>query len=137
MGEKLVRNALFMDPALVEETDPVGKCADKLQLMRDHDNGQGMFGRQIAYHFEDLADQFGIERRSDLVQQEDLRAHRQGPRDRHTLLLAARKLVRIVASTVRKADLLEKIERTDLRILAAHAEDTDRRFDAILERGHV
>ena len=44
---------------------------------------------QVAHDVEHLADEFGVERRGDLVEQHDLGLHRQRAGDRHALLLAA------------------------------------------------
>jgi hypothetical protein len=58
-----------------------------------------------------LADQFRVERGGDLVEQHDLRLHRQRPDDRHALLLAARELVGIMVHVVGKTEALEQPHR--------------------------
>ena len=52
--------------------------------------------REVAHDDEHLADELGVERRGDLVEQHHVRLHHQRPRDRDPLLLAARQLVRVL-----------------------------------------
>lgn len=47
-------------------------------------------GGQILHDLENLADEFGIKRGRGLVEEHDLRIHRQRAGNRHTLLLATR-----------------------------------------------
>ena len=61
--------------------------------MCDDDHRHAGF-RQAADNPKHLPDQFGIECRCRLVEQDDARRHRERPRNRNTLLLTARKAVR-------------------------------------------
>ena len=51
----------------------------------------------------------GVEGRQRLVQQEDLGLDRQGPGERHALLLAARQLPRVAVALVGQVDQLEQL----------------------------
>ena len=53
---------------------------------------------ELAHHVEHVADQLRVERRRRLVEQHQLRLHRERPRDRDPLLLAAGQLRRVAAS---------------------------------------
>ena len=64
---------------------------------------------QPAHDVEHLADQLGVERRGRLVEEHQLRVHRQRPGDRHALLLAAGELVRVVVHPVAEADPIEQL----------------------------
>ena len=59
---------------------------------------------------EHFADQLGVERRGDLVEEHDPRPHRQGPRDRHPLLLPAGELARVGVRLVRESDEREQLQ---------------------------
>ena len=60
---------------------------------------------------EHLADELGVEGRGGLVEEHQLRVHRQGPGDGDPLLLAAGELGRVGVRLVAQADLLEQLER--------------------------
>ena len=78
----------------MEEADAVADLAGERHLVGG-DQHRHPVGLQAADHVEHLADEFGVERGGDLVEQHHLGVHRQRPGDRHTLLLAARQLVGI------------------------------------------
>ena len=67
-----------------------------------------VFGER-AHHVEHLADELGVERGGRLVEEHELRVHRQGARDRHALLLPARELGRIGRHLVSEADPVEQL----------------------------
>ncbi|MCY1383515.1 hypothetical protein D9M69_716500 [compost metagenome] len=54
--------------------------------MRDEDHRHALFG-EAAHDAQHLADEFGIERAGDLVEQERVRLHGKRPGDGHALLL--------------------------------------------------
>ena len=87
-------DALFDDPAVVDEDDPIGHLPGKTDLVGDDDQ-RGAGTGEILDDGEHLADQFGIQGRGRLVEQHDLRFHRQGSGDGDPLLLAAGQLARI------------------------------------------
>ena len=76
---------------LVHEHDRVGDLAGEPHLVGDHDHRHPV-SRERAHHVEHVADELGVERRGRLVEQHQLRLHRQRPRDRDPLLLPARQL---------------------------------------------
>ena len=95
--------ALLDDHAAVDEQHAVGDLAGEAHLVGDDDHGHAVVG-ELAHHAEHLADQFGIERRGRLVEQDRLGLHRQRARDRDALLLAAGELRRIGIGLVGEAD---------------------------------
>ena len=60
--------------------------------------------REVAHHDEHLADELGVERRRDLVEQHDVRLHHQRARDRDPLLLPAGELVRVLPRLLLEPD---------------------------------
>ena len=60
-------------------------------------------------HVEHLADQLGVERRGDLVEQHDLGVHGQRPHDRDPLLLAAAELVGVGVALVGQTEPGEQL----------------------------
>ncbi len=92
---------------------------------------------EAAHHVEDLADQLGVERRRRLVEEHELGLHRQRPRDRDALLLAAGELVRVDVDLVGEPDPGEQRSPALLGRRARLTLDANRRFHDVLERGHV
>ena len=76
---------------------------------------------EVAHHLEHLADELGIERRGRLVEQHELRPHRQRAGDRDALLLAARELDRVGVALVGEPDPLEQRQRLVGRLARAGA----------------
>ena len=72
--------------------------------MGDQQHGAAFFG-QRADHIKYFLDHFRVKRRCRLVEQNDFRLHRQGTRNRRTLLLAARELGRVGVALVGDTDL--------------------------------
>jgi hypothetical protein len=105
-GERLARLSFLDDPAFVHENDPVGDVGGKAHLVRHHDH-RHPFGRHLANGGKHLADKFGIERRSRLVEQHDARLDRERPGNRHALLLAAGQLPRILFGEGVEPDLVQ------------------------------
>ena len=75
---------------------------------------------ELADQLEHLADQLGIERRGDLVEQQDLGVGRDRPHDRRALLLPAGETVGVLARLVGEADPLQQRETALLRRRARH-----------------
>src|SRR5579862_3060474 len=86
--EDLRRRALLEDDALVEEADAVGDLAGEAHLVR-RDQHRHPAGGELANHLEHLGHELRIERARHLVEQHQLRLHRQCAHDRDPLLLAA------------------------------------------------
>ena len=68
------------------------------------------------HHLEHLAGQLRVERRGDLVEQDDLGLHRERSGDGNALLLAARQLRRVVIAAVEEADAVEQAFRVHDRL---------------------
>ncbi len=90
----------------MHEHDPVGDLAGKADLVRHQHHGHAV-ARHLLQHLQHFADQLGIERRGDLVEQHDLRLHGERAGDRHPLLLAARELVGIGVDLLGKSHLAQ------------------------------
>ena len=75
-----------------------------------NDDHRHIFFRQRTDDLEHLAGQLGIKRRGRLVKAKDIRLHRQRSRDRHTLLLSARKLAGVVVDLFLQADAVDQLE---------------------------
>ena len=119
-------------------TTLVGDLAREADLVRDDDHRHAV-ARELLHHGEHLADELGVERRGRLVEQHQLRLHRQRARDRHALLLAARELARVGVELVGRARRASSSSRR-LRARRARARRLLTRIGAhgdVLERRHV
>ena len=76
-------------------------------VRRDHHRHP--LGGELADRVQDLGDQHRVERARDLVQEQDVRVHRQRPDDRDSLLLTAREPVGVVVGLVRKTEALQQL----------------------------
>src|SRR5205823_3556833 len=106
--EDLVRRSFLEDDALVEEANLVRDLAREAHLVRRDDHRHAGV-RELAHEVEHLADELGVERARDLVEEHQGRAHRQRTRDRDSLLLTAREPVRILVGLVEQADPAEQV----------------------------
>src|SRR5262245_10267468 len=93
IDEDVARAALDRDAPAVHEHDTRADVAREGHLVGHHDHGHAL-ARELLHDAQHLADQLGVQRRSDLVEQQHFRPHRDGARDAHALLLAARELRR-------------------------------------------
>ena len=93
--------------------------------------------RELAHDDQDLADELGIERRGDLVEEHDVRLHHQRPRDRDALLLAARELVRMLLRLLLQPHLRQQLVGARLGVLAAHLADAPRRERDVVQHRQV
>ncbi|MNV54332.1 hypothetical protein D3C71_1465220 [compost metagenome] len=100
--------------------------------MRDKQHGVAFLGRRLD-RIEHFADQLRIERRGRLVEQQDLRIHGQSAGDRHTLLLAAGQLLRIMMNPIRQPDSGQVGGCDLLRLLLRQLLDDDQPFHHILQ----
>ena len=85
-------------------------------LVRGDDHRHPAVG-QLAHEVQHLGDELRVERARDLVEQHQLRIHRERADDRHPLLLTARKPVGELVGLVREADPAQQLERTQARLL--------------------
>src|ERR1043165_845491 len=135
-AQQLARLALLDDLAAVDEDHPVRYLAREAHLVRDHDHRHAIV-REQTHDGEHFADQFGIESRRGLVEEDCLRTHRQRPRDRHALLLAAGKPVRVVVLPAGQADAQQQCARPLDCLGTGLVLHIDRALDHVLERGAV
>ena len=91
--------AFLHNHARVHEQHVVGHIAGESHLVRN-DNHGGVLVRERTDNAQDLARQLRVERGGGLVKAEDVRLERERPRNGHALLLAAGKLVGVVARCV-------------------------------------
>ena len=104
----------------VEEADLVGDLARERHLVRRDDHRHPGL-RQLADEVQDLCDELRVERARDLVEQHQLRLHRQSAHDRDALLLAAREPVGELVRLVEQADPTEQLARLRLRLVLREA----------------
>ena len=100
------------------------------------DRKHAIFGK-IVDDLQHLGDEFGIERGCRLVEQHDVGLHRQRPRDRRPLFLAARKMGREIVVLVVKTDLVEQAAGTFDRLAPRQLQHMDRRLDDVLKHRQV
>ncbi len=128
--------ALLHDHAAVHEHDLIGDLAREADLMGDDHHRHAFLG-EGQHDVEHLAHQFGIERGRRLVEQHDLRLHRQRACDGDALLLATGKLRRVVVETFAHAHALELGDGAFAGLLLVHVLHVDRRLHHIFEGRHV
>ena len=92
---------------------------------------------ELLHDVQHFTDHLRIKRRSRLVEQHNLRLHRQRPHDRHTLLLSTGKLLRIGLRLVLKPNPFEKFKGFGLSLVARHLPDKTRGERNIVQYGKV
>src|SRR5262249_53507541 len=85
---------MFGNLAAIHEEDMTGDVASKADLVGDDDHCCAVLG-ELTHYREHLSNQFGVERRRDLVEQHNFGLHRQCTSDGDALCLATRELVRV------------------------------------------
>ena len=85
----------------------VADIAREPHLVGDDDHRHPLL-RELSHHVEHLLDQLRVEGARHLVEQHQLRPHRQRPGDRHPLLLPAGEPRRVLVDLVGEADPLQK-----------------------------
>ena len=88
--------------------------------MRRDDHGQSVVHGEPPDHFQHLADEFWIERRGGLVQQQHARIRRQRARNGYPLLLPAGKMPRQRVGAVAQSDPIEQVARAAVGVHAGH-----------------
>ena len=126
LAEDPLGRTLLEDEALVEEDDAVGDVAREAHLVGGDEHRHAL-GGQLADDVEHLADELGVERAGDLVEQEQGGIHGQGADDRDALLLAAGEPVGEVVALVGEAEPLEQRVGPLLGLGARPAQDAPRR----------
>ena len=120
----------------MQEDDAVGDVAGEAHLVSD-DEHRAPFVGERAHDPEDLADEFGVERRSRFVEQHHSWPHRQRARNCGALLLPAGEMGGIEVRLVVDADFVEQRIRFLDALGAWPLLHMDRRLDEILEDRHV
>jgi hypothetical protein len=82
LAEELFGRPHLVHAALVHEDHPVADLAGKAHLVGDHHQGHAVAG-QALHHLQHLAHQLRVQRRGDLVAQQDVRVHGQRAGDGH------------------------------------------------------
>ncbi len=136
VGEDLLGWAGLGDDAAVEEADPVRDLAGEAHLVGRDDHRHAAAG-QLTDDIEDLGDQLRVEGAGDLVEQEQIGSHRQGPDDRDALLLTAGQSVRELQTLVGEAEPLEETGGVGLGGRPLRLEDLARGERDVVQDGHV
>jgi hypothetical protein len=100
--------------------------------MGDANHRHALFG-ELDHRVEHLLDHLGVQRRGRLVKKHDPRLHAQGSRNRHPLLLAARKLAGILPRLLGNLHLAQEVHRGLFRLALGNLPDPDRSEGAVLE----
>src|SRR5229473_837113 len=132
-AENLRRGPVFHDRALVHINDGIRYLARKAELVGHHHHRHSAAGK-LLHDREHLSDQFGIERTGRFIEQHQHRLHGERARDRHPLLLPARKLRGIGIGFRREANAPQKLHRLPPRVLPLAALHLYRTFGDIFQR---
>ena len=106
-AEDLLRWPQLADDTRVEECDLAGHLTGEAHLVRGQHHRHAV-GLEVADDVEDLADELGVERRRDLVEEHQLGLHREGAHDRDPLLLPAGQPVGVLVGLVAQAETPEQ-----------------------------
>src|SRR5436190_9939815 len=135
-AEDRLRRSLLEDHTAVEKADAVGDVAREAHLVRGDDHRHAA-GGELADHLEDLRDELRIERARHLVEQHQVRLHRERAHDRDALLLSAGQGVGIAARLVREPEALEQSRRAPRRLVLREPERESRRERDVAQHAHV
>ena len=120
---------LLDDHAAVHEDDAVRHRAGEGHLVRDDDHGHLLL-RELADDLEHLARELGVEGARRLVEEQQLRVQRKGPRDGDALLLPAGELAGVGIGLALEAHLLQE-GRAALEDLVLLASVQERRLSEV------
>ena len=132
----LLGRAFFLDEAVGHEDNPVGDFFSEGHFVGDDDHGHFFVG-QLLDGPQDFACQFRVEGRRRFVEQHDVRIHGQGAGDGYALLLAAGQARRVFVPFLPQADLFQQLFRRRHDVFGLHALDDARRFEDVVEDGHM
>ena len=130
-AENFARRALLGDARGIHDVDAVGVTRHHAEIVRDDDECNPQFARQVLHQFQDLRLYGHVERGGRFVGDQQFRIAREPDRYHHALAHAARKLVRILvkpAIRIGNADHLQQIERAGARRRLVHVEMDHQRF---------
>src|SRR5262245_10206767 len=134
--QDLPRRARRLDAAAVHEDDPGGDIPRERHLVGHDDHGHAV-GGQLPDDGQHLADELGVERRGDLVEEQHLGLHGHRPRDPHPLLLAPGQLDREAPELVGEPDPREPALPRPPGVVPGQAPDLPEAERHVLERGQV
>src|SRR5690606_12547468 len=108
--EDLLARAELDDLAAVHDGDAPREHLDDREVVRDEDAREAVLALQLGEQLEDLGLDRDVERRGQLVRDEELGAQGERTGDAHALALTARELVRVtVAHQSRQVHLVEEL----------------------------
>ena len=113
--EELGGSVLLEYLALVYEEDTLADLSREAHLVRHADHRHAL-ERELLHQVEHLADHLGVERRRRLVEEDNLRIHRERSDYRHTLLLSAGKGRWVNVSLVLETYSREQLHRVVVRL---------------------
>ncbi|MNO59880.1 hypothetical protein D3C76_504770 [compost metagenome] len=116
-----LRRGVLLDLAVVHHRDAVGHQHGLVLVVGDHQGGDTQLALQLAQLGAQVLANPRIQRRHRLIQQQQRRCRRQGTRQGHTLLLAARKLAGVLFFATGQANQLEHFNHPLARLLTATA----------------
>src|SRR5947208_13290607 len=135
-GKDPLWRRLLHNKPMIHEDDAVGGVARKAHLTADHQHGHAT-ALELAHDVENAAHELRIERGGGLVKQHHLGFQRERASDRHSLLLAARKLAGIRPCLVGKSDPIEGRHAETLRFGTWLAQHLDKRKRDVSQRRHM
>src|SRR5262245_50364748 len=119
VGVELLRRRDLDDLAQVHHCHARRDVLDDREIVRDEEIGEPELRLEILEQVHDLGLDRDVERGHRLVGDDELRIHREGPRDADALALAAGELVGIAAQVIgQEADRLEQLHHALLALLA-------------------
>ena len=136
-GVSAFGNLLIDLNAPVAEADEPGAVLRDVHLVRDEDNRDAALPVELLEDVHDLAARARIEVSGRLVREDDRRLIDERSRDRNTLLLTARQLVRKVVKAVAKPDDLERLHGAAVALGPLHLRPTvveQRQLDVVERR---
>src|SRR6266851_4886986 len=118
-------------PASIEKQYSRRRFARESHFVGDDHHRHALAG-EIAHHDQHFADKFRIERAGGFVEKQEIRAHRQRPRDADPLFLPARQPRRKGVALLAEPDLREQGQRLVANLGLRPLLDLNRRFHQIL-----
>ena len=139
MGNQLKAVRQLHQLAQVHNADAVGDMLDDAEVVGDKEIGKAHFPLQILEHIHHLGLDGNIQGGNRLIADDELRTHRQGPRDAHPLPLPAGKLVGVAVGVLAvQAHPLQKGDNALPALLLTGAELVDiNGFPHNIPNGHA
>ena len=103
-AEDFIGCTLLRNDAVIHKNDLIGNVLGKIHFVGNDDHGH-ILGGKLLDDLQDLARDFGVERRSRLIKAKHVGIQSERTRDGNTLLLTARKLTGIGIGFIGKSDL--------------------------------